>query len=61
MEIEKIVIGDIHQLANCWFQEDILALLGNVSVEWLDFSSNDDQSGIVAVHLAASSGTLIRV
>jgi hypothetical protein len=58
-EIEKIVIADTDQLADSWFKEDILASLGDVNIEWVDPSTNDDQSGIVAVHLATPSGVVI--
>jgi hypothetical protein len=55
-EIEKIVIADNNQLSDSWFKEDILASLGEVDIEWVNPSANDNQSGIVAVHLVAPSG-----
>ena len=58
-EIEKIVIADKDQLADSWFKEDILASLGDVNIEWVDPSSNDEQTGIVAVHLATPSGVVV--
>ncbi|HCP72667.1 MAG TPA: glycosyltransferase, partial [Actinobacteria bacterium] len=58
-EIEKIVIADKDQLTDSWFKEDILASLGDVNIEWVNPSTNDDQSGIVAVHLATPSGEVI--
>jgi hypothetical protein len=48
-EIEKIVIADKDQLADSWFAEEILAALGDVSIERKNPATNDDQSGIVAV------------
>jgi hypothetical protein len=36
-------------LADSWFNEDILARLGEVKIEWSEPSANDNQSGIVAV------------
>ena len=57
--IEKIVIADTDQLADSWFKEDILASLGNVDIEWVDPSKNDDHSGIVTVHLSTPSGITI--
>jgi hypothetical protein len=58
-EIEKIVIADKDQLADSWFKEDILASLGDVNIEWVDPSTNDDQSGIVAVHLSTPTGAVV--
>ena len=57
-KISKIVIADDEQLADSWFKEEILASLGNVVIEWVDPSTNDDQSGIVAVHLSTPSGVV---
>jgi hypothetical protein len=54
-KIEKIVISDKDQLSDSWFKEEILAALGDVAIEWVDPSTNDDQSGIVAVHLSTRS------
>ncbi len=54
-KIEKIVISDKDQLSDSWFKEEILAALGDVTIEWVDPSTNDDQSGIVAVHLSTRS------
>ena len=54
-KIEKIVIADKDQLSDSWFKEEILAALGDVTIEWVDPSTNDDQSGIVAVHLSTRS------
>ena len=58
-EIEKIVIADQDQLADSWFKEDILASLGDVKIDWVEPSANDDQSGIVAVHLSTPSGVVV--
>ena len=58
-EIEKIVIADTVQLSDSWFKEDILASLGDVTIEWVEPSTNDDQSGIVAVHLATPGGVAV--
>jgi hypothetical protein len=58
-EIEKIVIADNDQLAESWFKEDILASLGDVTIEWVDPSANEDQSGIVAVHLMTPNGKIV--
>ena len=53
-EIKKIVIADKDQLTDSWFKEDILAALGEIAIEWVDPLTNDNQSGIVAVHLSMS-------
>jgi hypothetical protein len=58
-EIEKIVIADKDQLADSWFTEEILAALGDVDIEWVDPSTNDDQTGIVAVHLSTPTGVVV--
>ena len=58
-EIEKIVIADQDQLADSWFKEEILASLGDVNIEWVDLATNDDQSGIVAVHLTTPMGVVV--
>jgi hypothetical protein len=58
-EIEKIVIADQDQLASSWFTEEILAALGDVNIEWVDPSNNDDQTGIVAVYLSTPTALVI--
>ena len=58
-EIKKIVIADTDRLADSWFKEDILDSLGDVNIDWVDPSTNDDQSGIVAVHLSTPSGIVV--
>jgi hypothetical protein len=55
-EIEKIVIADNDQLSDSWFKDEILASLGEVNIVWVDPSTNDDQSGIVSVHLSTPAG-----
>ncbi len=58
-EIEKIVIADKDQLADSWFKKEILAALADVSIDWVDPATNDDQTGIVAVHLSTPNGNVI--
>ena len=58
-EIKKIVIADKDQLADSWFKDEILTSLGEVTIEWQDQANNDDQSGIVAVHLSTPSGVVL--
>jgi hypothetical protein len=57
--IEKIVIADANQLADSWFKEDILASLREVTVEWVSPVTNDEQSGIVALHLSTPNGVVV--
>lgn len=58
-KIQKIVIADNHQLSESWFKEDILRALDDVSIEWMNPSMNDNQSGIVAVHILTPNGVVI--
>ena len=58
-KIEQIVIADEFQLSDSWFKAEILAALGNVSIEWVDPSSNDGETGIVSVRLSTPHGLLI--
>jgi len=57
--IEKIVIADKDQLSESWFKAEILASLGEIDIEWVDLGANDDQSGIVSVHMSISSGNVV--
>jgi hypothetical protein len=58
-EIEKIVIADEDQLAGSWFKDEILAALGDITIEWVNPSANDGESGIVAVHLSTPTGVVV--
>jgi hypothetical protein len=58
-EIKKIVIADNDQLADSWFKGEILSSLGDVNIEWVDPLSNENQSGIVALHLLTPSGRVV--
>jgi hypothetical protein len=58
-EIEKIVIADKDQLADSWFTDEILAGLGDTTIEWIDPLANENESGIVAVHLSTPNGISI--
>ena len=58
-EIQKIVIADSDELADSWFKAEILTALGKVEIEWLDPSLNDNQTGIVSVHLVTTGGVVI--
>ena len=56
--IEKITIADSDQLSDSWFKTEILAGLNGTDLEFVDPSTNDGESGIVAVHLTTPSGVV---
>jgi hypothetical protein len=58
-EIKKIVIADNDELSDSWFKEDILGSLEGVNIEWVDPATNDDRSGIVAVHLSTATEIVV--
>jgi hypothetical protein len=58
-EITKIIIADHDELADSWFKPEILASMGGISIEWIDPTKNDDQSGIVAIEIATNQGTVL--
>jgi hypothetical protein len=39
-------------------QDEIIASLGSIKIEWIDPSQNDNQSGIVSVHLKTPMGVV---
>jgi hypothetical protein len=58
-EIKKIVIADSNQLGDSWFKDEILASLGDIAIEWVHPSKNDNQTGIVEVHLSGLTGNVV--
>ncbi len=58
-QIKKIEIADQDQLSESWFKEEILASLGGVEIIWVDPSENDNQSGIVSIHLETPNGLVV--
>ena len=50
-EIEKIVISHNDQLKDSWFRDEILNSLGEVKIEWIDPTTNDNESRIISIHL----------
>jgi hypothetical protein len=58
-KIEKIVIADKDQLSDSWFKTEILGALENVSIDWVDPSTQDGETGIVSVHLSTPSGAVV--
>ncbi len=57
--IEKITIADSDQLSDSWFKTEILAGLNGTDLEFIDPSTNDGESGIVAVHLMTPAGSVV--
>jgi hypothetical protein len=57
--IEKITISDSDQLSDSWFKTEILAGLNGTDLEFIDPSTNDGESGIVAVHLMTPGGSVV--
>ena len=57
-EIKKIVIADKDQLADSWFKEDILASLGDATIEWVEPLAYDGQSGIIKVQMLTQNGSV---
>ena len=55
-KIVKIEIADKKKLSGSWFKEEILNSLGEIVIDWTDPLDNDNQSGIVSVHLLAPNG-----
>ena len=58
-KIEKIVIADKDRLSDSWFKTEILKGLDKVSIDWVDPSTQDGETGIVSVHLTTPSGVVI--
>ena len=58
-KIEKIVISDKDQLSDSWFKTEILNGLDSVSIDWVDPSTQDGETGIVSVHLSTPSGSVV--
>jgi hypothetical protein len=54
--IEKFTIADTEQLSDSWFKLEILAGLNGTDTEFIDPSTNESESGIVAVYLMTPSG-----
>jgi hypothetical protein len=56
--IEKITNSDSDQLSDSWFKAEILAGLNGTDIDFIDPSTNEGDSGIVAVHLMTPSGVV---
>jgi hypothetical protein len=57
--IKKIIIADNDELADSWFKKEILSSLGDIGIEWVDVAKNENQSGIVAVHLSTDNEVIV--
>jgi hypothetical protein len=53
------VILDEGQLCNSWFKTEIFNGLDSVSIDWVDPSTQDGETGIVSVHLSTPSGSVV--
>ncbi len=58
-EIKRIVLADKDRLLGSWFEEDILAALEGVKLEWIDSGSAEFASGIVSVELETPAGIVL--
>lgn len=58
-EINKIVIADQNELSDSWFKSEILSSMGGISIEWVDPSINDGQSGIMAIEITTAQGAVL--
>ena len=58
-EINKIVIADQNKLSDSWFKSEILSSMGGISIEWVDPSLNDGQSGIMAIEITTAQGAVL--
>jgi hypothetical protein len=56
---EKITISDSDQLSDSWFKTEIIAGLNGTDLEFIDPSTNDGETGIVAVHLTKPVGLVV--
>jgi hypothetical protein len=50
-----MTIADTEQLSESWFKTENLAGLNGTDIEFIDPSTNEGESGIVAVHLITPS------
>jgi len=57
--LEVIVIADSDQLVYLWFKNEIFAAIGGVKFKWIDLSTNDEQAGLVEVHLSRPTGLVL--
>jgi hypothetical protein len=58
-EIKRIVIADKNQLSSSWFKTEIFVALGNIEIEWIEPDANENNFGIVEIHLTNSTEILV--
>ena len=58
-EIKKIVIADQNELSDSWFKSEILSSMAGISIEWVNPSLNDGQSGIMAIEITTAQGAVL--
>ena len=56
--VSTITIADTEQLSDSWFKTEILDGLNGTDIEFIDPSTNEGESGIVAVHLKTPGGVV---
>ena len=59
--ISKVLIADSDQIAESWFKLAVLSALDTVTIDWVDRSANDGDSGIIAVHLSTFTNLSHRI
>ena len=55
-EITKIEVAAKGKLDESWFTDEIVAGLDGVTIDWIDPSENEGETGIVAVHIKSDKG-----
>lgn len=58
-EIKKIVLATQNRLEDSWFKEEIMSGLGSITIEWLDSTNIEQDSGIFAIEILTPRGTVI--
>ena len=56
--IKNIVIADKEKLADSWFKPEILGALENVSIDWVEPTSEDDGNGIIEIFISTPNGEI---
>lgn len=57
--IEKIIIADEKELSESWFKSEILNSLGEVSIEWVNPKTQEEEVGIVALLMDTPTGQVL--
>jgi hypothetical protein len=57
-EIVKIEIAGDEKTIEEWLGSDLSKAFDGVAIEWVDPLTNDDQNGLVAVHLSTPNGVV---